>query len=50
MEHGIESWVFFLDLVKAFDHVPRVALDGFNDIWRTRKTFHSTESFAQKLS
>ena len=22
-EHGLESWVYFLDLVKAFDRVPR---------------------------
>ena len=25
-EHGLESWVFFLDLVKAFDRVPRELL------------------------
>ena len=25
-EHGIESWVLFLDLVKAFDRVPRELL------------------------
>ena len=25
-EHGCETWVFFLDLVKAFDRVPREAL------------------------
>ena len=25
-EHGKESWVFFLDLVKAFDRVPRELL------------------------
>ena len=25
-EHGLESWVFFLDLVKAFDRVPRALL------------------------
>ena len=25
-EHGLETWVFFLDLVKAFDTVPRSML------------------------
>ena len=25
-EHGLETWAFFLDLVKAFDTVPRMAL------------------------
>ena len=25
-EHGLESWVLFLDLVKAFDRVPRKLL------------------------
>ena len=25
-EHGLESWVLFLDLVKAFDHIPRELL------------------------
>lgn len=25
-EHGLETWAYFLDLVKAFDTVPRVAL------------------------
>ena len=25
-EHGLESWVLFLDLVKAFDRVPRELL------------------------
>ena len=25
-EHGLETWVFFLDLVKAFDCVPRELL------------------------
>ena len=25
-EHGLESWVLFLDLVKAFDRVPREML------------------------
>ena len=25
-EHGKESWIFFLDLVKAFDRVPRELL------------------------
>ena len=25
-EHGLETWVFFLDLVKAFDRVPRAML------------------------
>ena len=25
-EHGLETWVLFLDLVKAFDRVPRAAL------------------------
>ena len=25
-EHGLESWIFFLDLVKAFDTVPRKML------------------------
>ena len=25
-EHGCETWVFFLDLVKAFDRVPREVL------------------------
>ena len=24
--HGLESWVFFLDLVKAFDRIPRELL------------------------
>ena len=22
-KHGLESWVLFLNLVKAFDHIPR---------------------------
>ena len=25
-EHGLETWVLFIDLVKAFDRVPREAL------------------------
>ena len=25
-EHGLESWILFLDLVKAFDRVPRELL------------------------
>ena len=25
-EHGLERWAFFIDLVKAFDTVPREAL------------------------
>lgn len=25
-EHGLETWILFLDLVKAFDRVPRIAL------------------------
>ena len=25
-EHGLETWVLFLDLVKAFDRVPREML------------------------
>ena len=25
-EHGLATWVTFLDLVKAFDHVPRAIL------------------------
>ena len=25
-EHGLETWVLFLDLVKAFDRVPRELL------------------------
>ena len=27
-EHGLETWVFFLDLIKAFDRVPREMLRG----------------------
>ena len=33
-EHGLESWVLFLDLVKAFDRVPRKTVMGYSiEVW-----------------
>ena len=33
-EHGLESWVLFIDLVKAFDKVPpRSTLDSTAQVW-----------------
>ena len=40
-EHGLESWVLFLDLVKAFDRVPREALGSTEKVWSSCKNHHS---------
>ena len=47
-EHNLETYVSFVDLVKAFDSVPRAAL--FKSLWFARPLHQSGDTLARRRS